>query len=294
MLTEKNHYNQQLNIYLVSDSSGETVGAVSKAAYTQFVGLETVEYMWPLVRSKQQVDTLIIEVKQRPGIILHTMINNEVRSYLIDKCVSNNIPCICPIQPIIELISDYAQLLPNKNIPGKYNKLDDDYFKRIESLNYTIMHDDGQYIQNYNQADIVLLGVSRTSKSPTSFYLSQRGYKVANLPIIPGIKHDLSSLNNPLIVGLNISLEQLLNIRRYRFLGNKIDSVKNNYCYNKETLELKLDNYLSISAIKEELSYSRQLFTSLNIPVVDVTRKAIEEVAAEIINLLFVKRGTHR
>ncbi|CAL7962501.1 Kinase/pyrophosphorylase [Alphaproteobacteria bacterium] len=274
-----------LHIYLVSDSSGETVAAVSRAAVTQFTGLHVIEYMWPLVRSKEQIDALMIEVQKAPGVIIHTMVNSEVRTYLIDKCKAISAPCLCSIQSILDGIQDYLKVPPSKQTPGKYSKLDDDYFSKIESMNFAINHDDGAGMEEYNKADIVLLGVSRTSKSPTALYLSQRGYKVANFPIVLDISTGLKISPHPLVVGFTIEPQYLLKVRCNRFASYK-DMKNNSHKF--------LENYLSIDAINQEVEYAIKLFEKLKISVINVTAKAIEEIAAEVINLFFIKRGAHR
>jgi len=270
----------QLHLYLVSDSSGETVSAVGKAASTQFIGMDTVEYMWPLVRSIIQVDELLVDVRAKNGVIVHTMINNEIREYLVSQCDVYNIPCLCPIQPVMDLITRHTSMLPNKNAPGKYQVLDSAYFRKIDSINFTIAHDDGQNQESYDNADIIILGVSRTSKSPTSFYLAQRGFKVANLPIVIGMGYDsLKTLSGPLLIGFNMDAERLVHLRRARCLEKNF--------HNQS-------RYYSLEAVLEEIGCAKNLFRGLRVPIIDVTRKAIEEVAAEIINLRFAQTGMHK
>lgn len=268
-----------LILYMVSDSSGETVTAVSKAAVSQFENIKVKEYMWSLVRTKTQIDKLIENIKQKPGIVLYTIISEELRQYLKLKCKEIGVPCISPISKIISEISNYCGITASKKTPHKEIFTDLTYFKKIEAMNFTITHDDGQQNNNFNKADILIVGVSRTSKSPTSLYLAQRGYKVANWPIINSIEYDFSKLTYPLIVGLTISIDRLIQIRHSRLIAKNIG---------------KSDNeYIDALSIEDELKYANKILRYYNIPIIDVTSKAIEEVAAEIINLYFEKRGGH-
>ncbi|WPX96048.1 Putative pyruvate, phosphate dikinase regulatory protein [Candidatus Bandiella woodruffii] len=264
---------------MVSDSSGETVIAVSKAATSQFENIEIKEYMWPLVRVKSQINQLIESIKKKPGLVIYTIINKDLRDYLKARCQETNTKCISPIGNIISEISSYCGIAASKKNPEKEIFDDESYFKKIEAINFTVNHDDGQLSQNFNEADILIMGVSRTSKSPTSLYLAQRGYKVANWPVINGIDYNLSQINNPLVVGLTISVDRLIQIRQFRLISKDIK-----HCNNE---------YTDALVAKEELKYANKIFRHHNIPVIDVTSKAIEEISAEIINLYFTKKGEH-
>ncbi len=268
-----------LNLYMVSDSSGETVIAVSKAVISQFENLHVKEYMWSLVRAKTQIDGLIEDIKKNPGIVVYTIINIELRQYLKLKCREMGVPCISPIAKIISEISNYCGILTSKKNPDKEIFADMTYFKKIEAVNFTISHDDGQQNKNFNKADILITGVSRTSKSPTSLYLAQRGYKVANWPIIKSVEYDFSKFNHPLIVGLTISIDRLIQIRHSRLISKDVRK------HNNE--------YTDALSVEDELKYANKILRQHNIPVIDVTSKAIEEISAEIINLYFTKKGEH-
>lgn len=277
---------QKLHVYLVSDASGETVAAVGEAACRQFLSLEAVEYLWPLVRSKDQVDDLIRAILQNPGIILHSLLTGDIRSYLLKQCKIYAIPHMCPVEGIVSLISSYTKLKPDKTVPGKYSYLDKEYLRKIDSINFAMIHDDGQNIEDYRYADIVILGVSRTSKSPTSFYLAHRGYKVANLPIVRFMDYDyITQIKSPFLVGFTISPRRLLDIRRSRFVNKNNESG----CYY-----VVVDDYLSLSSIQDEINYSNMLFKKYNCFVIDITNKAIEEIAAEVISLYCTHRGSHQ
>jgi regulator of PEP synthase PpsR (kinase-PPPase family) len=269
----------RLYLYLVSDSSGETVFAAAKAVASQFKSLDITEYMWPLVRDKKHIDQLITDIKQKkPGIVIYTIINPDLRDYLVRQCANLKVECISPIEPTISAITRLSGVQTSKTTPDKEIFSDESYLKRMDAINFAIKHNDGQNINNYNTADILILGVSRTSKSPTSFYLAQRGYKVANWPIIYPVEYDLAKFNNPLIVGLTVSLSRLLQVRTERFSHNNYDS-SNEYTHH--------------FSVKRELQYAEKLFKKNNIPTVNVTSKAVEEIAAEIINLNFQREGAH-
>lgn len=274
--------NDTLNIYLVSDSSGETVSAVSEAACKQFHDLKTVKYMWPMIRTKGQIDKLLKHIKEKPGIIIHTMAYSDIRAYLIEQCKKYKITNVCPMDGILDVIYDLKGMRPNKLIPGKHHASDNDYLRKIESINFTAEHDDGQGMHDYDKADIVILGVSRTSKSPTSFYLANRGYKVANLPIVKHADYYdmLKSLqeNEIFIVGFTIAAERLAQIRINRF--HEADNFQ--------------EHYVSLDEIREELQYANRLFNKLAIPVIDINSKAIEETAGEVISALYQHRDSHK
>ena len=278
---------KQLHLYLVSDASGETVTAVGEAAYKRFSTLETIEYLWPLVRSPEQVKELISAVKKNPGIVLHSMVDGYNRDYLIEQCKLNKIYQICAVEEVVSLISSYIKLSPDRNSPGKHNILDGDYFRRIDSVHFTLNHDDGQNIEDYNDADIIILGISRTSKSPIAFYLAHRGYKVANLPIVNHMYYDfLLQMKEPLIIGITVSSQRLLEVRRSRCFeyGTSNDG------YNSEFF----DNYLSLNSIRDELCYADSVFKMLGVEIIDATNQAIEESASKIINIFFKHKGSHK
>ena len=278
----------KINLHLVSDSSGETVNAVAMAAIVQFENIAVKEYIWPLVRTIEQVDKILEMLKKdATGIVVHTMIAGEVQAYLTKECAKLNIPCICPIDHLTNVISSYLNIIPTRNTHGK-TTMGQEYFAKIENINFAIKHDDGQYLEEYNHADIVILGVSRTSKSPTSLYLAQRGYRVANIPIVPLIDINIVHLKTPLLVGFIIDPELLTKIRSARLNGlirnqpnaNEYDSIAN--------------NYISIEKVREELQYAKNFFNTHNINIINVTRKAIEEIAAEIINLFCDQKSKNR
>ncbi len=291
-----------INVYLVSDSSGETVETVLRAAIHQFSELAKVkEHLWTMIRSHTLVNDLLIEVEKNNGMILYTMAYNDIRSYLIDRCNELGIVCLCPLESVVHALKNFIshnnqnidlQKIELQKAPGKYLKLDDHYYARIQSLYFTLNHDDGCNMQTANTADIILFGVSRTSKTPISLYLAHRGYRVANIPVIfPGfdicLNQILESISNkqmikkPLMIGLIIASNSLTKLRNTRH--ENIYSIQNNNC--KDSMNIyknQIDPYIDEKSIYEELSQAKQLFRKFNINIIDVTRKAIEEVAAEI------------
>ena len=274
---------KSLTLYLISDSSGETVIAISKAAVVQFSEINIEEKLFLLVRSQSQVDEFISEYKQKTGIVMYTMGNSPIKDYFLRECEKLSIPVISPLDNVVSFISEEINIDPSDTRPGKYKSLDKEYYERIESINFAINHDDGQHTENYENADIVLLGVSRTSKSPTSLYLGQRGYRVANYPVILGLTLSIPNLEkllevgHPIFIGLTTSSYNLSKIRTARL---------SMLCKEEDKISQSIvDKYIENTAIKEEITYATNIFINLKIPVIDVTNKAIEESAAEIINI---------
>ena len=267
---------------MISDASGETVESIGKAMIAQFEGqLQITGHIWPMIRSKSSVDLIFQSMKQKPGVILYTILEQDLRDYLIKKSEDAGLFHISVLEKITNDIANFMDVeVRNDGIPGKYKILDDNYYKRIEVLNFTMQHDDGIDSKNYNNADILILGVSRTSKSPTSLYLAQRGYKVANMPIIDKVRVDLSKVVKPLIIGLTIAPDILYQIRSSRLLSYNV-----NIANNVE------NSYTDYDAIKDELRYAMRLFNQYSIPIIDVSRKAVEEVSAEIMRLYYIKKG---
>ena len=262
---------KRINIHLVSDSTGETLGAMSRAVISQFKGVESNEFMWSLVRTKRKMLEVIEKIKIEGGIVLYTILSQDLLEILLSECKKNQIATIPALDEIIEKFSKYiGQNIINK--PGRQHILDQDYFKRIEAINYTISHDDGQKIDGLEEAEIVIIGPSRTSKSPTCIYLSHRGLKAANIPFISGIElpEKLFKLKNTLIIGLTINSEALIQIRknRVKILGQDIKSG---------------NEYIDYESVDREVKEARKHYFKNNWPIIDVSKKSIEETAAAII-----------
>ncbi len=265
-----------INLHLISDSTGETLSSVARAALSQFEGVESNDFIWPLVRTKAQIDKVLEAISKNPGIILYTILHDDLVEDLRKKCFELKIPCIPVLSHIIAEFSNYLNMNISQTI-GRQHLLDNEYFSRVEAISYTMTHDDGQSTWDLYDADIILIGVSRTSKSPTSVYLSCRGYKTANIPFvsIETIPQTLYDLKKPLIVGLTINPEKLIQIRQSRLSSLGEDNAT---------------DYIDIDAVKNELNESRKLFAKLSCPIIDVTKRSVEETAAKIIHLLQEKR----
>ncbi len=261
------------HIHLVSDATGETLKSVAKAALVQFQkSQEEVEtHTWALVRKPLQMERVVEAIAAMGGLVLFTIVDQELREILVKGCAKAKLPIVPVLDPVIMAFGKY---LGEKavNLPGRQHEMDAEYFHRIDAMHFTIAHDDGQHLEDLDKADIVLVGVSRTSKTPTSIYLANRGLKTANVPIVPGliIPPEVESLKNPLVVGLTASPDRLVSIRRSRLISMN------------QTTETA---YVDDERIKEELMIARKLCAKHNWPIIDVTRRSIEETAAAILNL---------
>ena len=259
------------HLYLVSDSTGETLIAVSRAAAAQYASMSAIEHIYPLVRTPQQLDKILNELESAPGIVLYTLVDHDLARRLETACQESGCPCLSILDPVLNMFQAYLGTTSSLR-PGAQHVLDADYFKRIDALNYTMMHDDGQMTDDMELADIVLVGISRTSKTPTSIYLANRGFKTGNIPLGPGISvpPQWERLKNPLVVGLVASPERIGQIRQNRLLALNADEDS---------------PYIDRTAIAEELAFSRKLCLRNNWPMIDVTRRSIEETAAAVIDL---------
>jgi regulator of PEP synthase PpsR (kinase-PPPase family) len=262
----------KLHLHLVSDSTGETLESIAKAGLARFEGVEAIKHFWPMVRSEGHLDRVIEEITRRPGLVIYTLVDGGVRDRLESRCATLGLPLVSPLDPTIHALSGLLGQVATRR-PGRQHIMDAAYFQRVDAINYTMVHDDGQQSDNWEAADIVLAGVSRSSKTPTSIYLANRGYKTANMPVVPQSPPPASlfSLQNPLVVGLTTSPERLVQIRRNRLLtmGQAADT-----------------DYVELDRVAAEVAYARRLFADHDIPVIDVTRRSIEESAAAIINLV--------
>lgn len=260
-----------VNVHLVSDSTGETLGAIMRATIARFENFRAVEHSYYLVRSRKQLLRVFEEIDDRPGIVMCTLFNSELKQELIRKCEEGNIPCIPVLDPSIEVFSEYLGQKQSRRI-GHLRMNEPGYTRRIEAMNFVLTHDDGQGDVDLEEADVVLVGVSRTSKTPTSVYLANRGLKVANIPLVPGVTNveALVKLKKPLVIGLKINPERLVQIRRNRLLSIS---------------ESRHTDYVDELAVRQEVLASIRIFERNHWPVIDVTRRSVEETAAAILNL---------
>lgn len=263
---------QFFHMHLISDATGETLNTVARAATAYYAEYKPIEHIYALVRTQKQLDRVTSEIERQPGIVLFTMANHDLREQLETWCAKFSIPAISILDPVIASLATYLNAESKPHVGGQH-ALNAEYFRRIDALNYTMLHDDGQHPENWKSADVLLVGVSRSSKTPTSIYLANRGIKTANIPYVPEVPlpPQISDLKKPLIIGLTASAERIAQIRRHRLLT-----------LNEE----RLTSYADRREITRELTEMKNLCASNNWPVIDVTRRSIEETAAAVLNLL--------
>mgnify|MGYP001171540652 FL=1 len=259
------------HLHLVSDATGETLHTIAKAAAVQYAQVRPIEHVHPLVRTARQLERVLQEIESAPGIVLYTVVNRELTTLLEKRCRELKIPCLHVLEPIMKVFESYLGA-PQTPIVAGQHVLDAGYFRRIDALNFTMAHDDGRLPQDLSEADIIILGISRTSKTPTSIYLAQRGFKTANVPLVPTIPvpEALSGRHTAFVVGLVASPDRIAEIRRNRV---RLLSDRN------------LDDYVDKVQIAHEIGYTRKLCAEHGWPVIDVTRRSIEETAATILKL---------
>lgn len=261
----------RLHLHLLSDSTGETLETIAKAALAQFEGANVIRHFWPMVRSQQHLDRIMADIAANPGLVLFTLVNAETRLKLEERCTALGLPFVPALDAVTDALEAALGQHPHAR-PGRQHAMDAAYFARVDAIHYTIAHDDGVGWENWEEADIVLAGVSRSSKTPTSIYLANRGYKVANIPIVvesppPSALFDL---RHPLVVGLTNSPERLVQVRRNRLLSLN---------------QAPETDYVDTERVTREVQFARRMFADNDWPVIDVTRRSIEETAAAVINL---------
>ncbi len=271
------HPTGYFHLHLVSDSTGETLITVAHAAAAQYTKVMPVEHVHPLVRTTKQLDRVLVEIEESPGIVLYTLLQQNLVDRLEEKCRQLGLPCLSILGPVLHLFQAYLGAESTHKV-GAQHTLNAEYFRRIDALNYTMLHDDGQMMDDLEEADVLLIGVSRTSKTPTSIYLANRGVKTANVPLVPGmpLAPAIEWLKHPLIVGLYATPERVVQIRQNRLLGLR--------AHHDD------DKYIDRQAVAEEIAASRRLCAKHNWPAIDVTRRSIEETAAAILALLGERR----
>ena len=265
------------HLHLVSDSTGETLTTVARAATAQYTTVIPVEHVYPLIRNHNQLDLALAEITESPGIVLYTLLEDNLVARLEKHCRDLGVPSLSILGPVLGLLQSYLGAETSHRV-GAQHVLNAEYFKRIDALNYTMLHDDGQHTEGLEEADVVLVGVSRTSKTPTSIYLANRGVKTGNVPLVPGIQipPEIEWLTHPLVVGLYATPERIVQIRQNRLLG----------------LNAQQDGgqYVDRQSVAEEIAFSRRLCAKHNWPSIDVTRRSIEETAAAVLKLLAERR----
>lgn len=260
------------HLHLISDSTGETLTAISKAATVQYAHIRAIEHVHPLVRTQRQLHRVFQEVEQTPGIVLYTIVNEELCQELDRRCKDLNLPSVAVLDPVLDVFESYLGTPSSPRVGGQH-VLDAEYFRRIEALNFTMVHDDGRLPDDMNTADIIIVGISRTSKTPTSIYLAQRGFKTANVPIVPSLPlpQQLEQPTTAFIVGLIASADRIADVRRNRALALG---------------DRDLKEYVDRSLITSELQFTRKLCQRNGWPIIDVTRRSVEETAAQIIKMM--------
>lgn len=266
---------RRIDLHLVSDATGETIRAVTRACLVQFEGVEPIEHLWPMVRNTRQIDEVIAGVSRHPGPVFFTIVDDQLRTRLLDGCRGSGAPCVSVLDPVMAAFGSYlgAKKLSQ---PGLQHLLDAQYFERIEAMHFVLSHDDGQALDSVSEADVVLVGVSRTSKTPTCIYLANRGIKAANVPLVPGmpLPPELLRATRALVVGLTTDPARLVQIRRNRLLSlNQSDDTE----------------YVDPNAVRDEVAAARRLCAQQGWPVLDVTRRSIEETATAVMQL-YAKR----
>jgi regulator of PEP synthase PpsR (kinase-PPPase family) len=260
------------HVHLVSDSTGETLNAMARAACARFNNVLEIEHIYALVRSQAQLERALSEIAAAPGVVLHTIVDESLRGALEEGCQKLDMPCFGALDPLVSALSWYLGAPLSTRVGAQY-ALDSDYFNRMDALSYALGHDDGQGGQDLKLADVVLVGVSRTSKTPTCIYLAHRGVKAANIPLVPaaGVPAALLGLKDVPVVGLTLSPDRLVQIRR-----NRLRSLN----------EGRESGYVDTDAVRAEVVAARRLFDRQGWPVIDVTRRSVEETAAAVINIL--------
>jgi len=261
----------KLHLHLLSDSTGETLEMIAKAALSQFDDVDVERHFWPMVRSQQHLDRIMSEITEYPGLVIFTLVNKEIRNSLETACTESGLATVSALDAVTNCLS---RVLGQEQLhrPGRQHQMDAAYFRRVEAIQFTIAHDDGLLWEEWEEADIILAGVSRTSKTPTSIYLANRGFRCANIPVVPQSPppQALFRLKRPMVVGLTTSPDRLVQVRRNRLLSLN---------------QAPETDYVHKERVEDEVRYARRMFADNNWPVIDVTRRSIEETAAAVINL---------
>jgi len=257
------------HLHLVSDATGETINSVARACLVQFKGVNPIEHVWSLVRTPGQMEKAIDGIRAQPGAVLYTIVNEDLRSLLAEGCRHLGVPCIPVLDPVIHTLANYFGVEVSGQ-PGLQHALDAEYFKRMEAMNFALSHDDGQLFTDLDSADIIIVGVSRTSKTPTCIYLANRGIKAANIPLVPGcpVPDELMRAGRPLVLGLTKDPERLVQVRknRLKMISEAEDGT----------------DYVDIDRVREEVTAARKFCNQQGWPLIDVTRRSVEETAATI------------
>ncbi len=265
------------HLHLISDSTGETVSTIARATISQFEMVDPVEHNWALVRTNQQIDKVLVSVAEDPGVVMYTLVEPHLRAALEGGCREIGVPCVNVLQGAMDVLSRTLEVEVGQ-LPGRQHALDEDYYRRIEAMQFVLGHDDGQMLSKISGADVILVGVSRTSKTPTCIYLANRGVKAANVPYVSQESFPETEIAEagPLVIGLTTSSERLVQIRRNRLMSLNQD---------------RSTDYVDPDSVKLEVAEARRIFNRREWPVIDVSRRSIEETSATILELYRDSRG---
>lgn len=260
------------HLHLISDSTGETLISAGRAASAQFRSALPIEHVYPLIRNRRQLMPVLQAIDEKPGIVLYTIVDQDLANHVDERCKELGVPSVNLLEPVLATFQAYLGDRSRRRV-GAQHALNADYFRRIDALNFAMDHDDGQMAESYDEADVVIVGISRTSKTPTCIYLANRGIKAANIPIVPDVPlpPSLLSATKPLIVGLIATTDRISQVRENRELGT--------------VAGFDRSHYTDRANINEELKYARALCARHQWPIIDVTRRSIEETAAAIVAL---------
>jgi regulator of PEP synthase PpsR (kinase-PPPase family) len=266
----------RINLHLVSDATGETLNSIARATTAQFEHVRILYHRWSLIRTRFQLHRVLEGIEIEPGPVLSTLVDKALRADLDTTCQRLGVPVVNVLDPVMTLLQEHIGEQAASR-PGRQYVLDADYFRRIDAMHYVLAHDDGQQQAGIAEADLVLVGVSRSSKTPTCFYLANRGIKAANIPLVPGLA-DPPGLEEPgcPVIGLTLDANALIEIRRHRLrLIGHAGPVRQDS-----------QEYVDEEAVKAELLWARRLCNQRGWPVIDVTRRSIEETAATVLQLM--------
>lgn len=270
---------QRINLHLVSDATGETLNAIARATTVQFEHAQIIHHRWSLIRTRFQLHRVLEGIEHEPGPVLSTLVDRALRAELETTCRRLNIAVVNVLDPVMSVLQEHIGEQAAAR-PGRQYALNADYFRRIDAMHYVLSHDDGQAQPGLAEADVVLVGVSRSSKTPTCFYLANRGIKAANVPLVPHLPEPpgLAEVKCP-VIGLTLAAEALIDIRRHRLRLIGVESAA-------AIVRQNSTDYVDEDAVKAELLWARRLCTSRGWPVIDVTRRSIEETAATVLHLM--------
>lgn len=267
---------KKIHIHMVSDATGDTILHLTRACLAQFEGVHITEHLWILMRTEKQIDDVLSNLEVNPGVVVYTIVDPVLRQKLQDGCVERQMPCLSVLDPVINMLVLYLGM-ESRNQPGKQYVIDDNYFSKIDAIDFALFHDDGQGLKTIDQADVVLVGISRTSKTPTCLYLAQHAIKAANFPLVPGneLPAEIMAAKNPVFVGLTENPDRILAIRQHR-----VHTIEGN----------QQSDYVNPEKIEDEIKWAKRIFAKMNWPSLDVTNRSIEETSAAIMKILVKKR----